>query len=147
MLTATASTSRSQNRDPKAGFFASLCGAADVIWALVVWILSASKKRVIWLGSIDVSPDQVVILCWTASRETRSFATGKGQLWSCIRPTLHLGSCSNCPLGILAMPCHFSVILLRLANVQFFGEKADVHACACYLRNARTADHVPRIST
>ena len=61
--TTNAVTLPSQNRDQKAGFFASLCGAADVIWALVVWILSASKKRVIWLGSIDVSPDQAVILC------------------------------------------------------------------------------------
>jgi hypothetical protein len=63
MLTAIASTSPSQNRDPKAGFFVSLCGAAGVIWALAVWILSALKKLVIWHGSIDASPDQAVILC------------------------------------------------------------------------------------
>ena len=63
MLTAIASTSLSQNRDLKTGFFASLCGAAGAIWASVVWILSAFKKRVIWHGSIDASPDQAVIRC------------------------------------------------------------------------------------
>jgi hypothetical protein len=63
MLMAIASTSPSQNRDPKAGFFASLYEVEGVIWASVVWILSALKKHVIWHGNIDVSPDQAVILC------------------------------------------------------------------------------------
>ena len=51
------------DRDLKAGFFASLCGAEGVIWALALWILSALKKLVIWQDCIDASPDQVAIFC------------------------------------------------------------------------------------